>query len=32
LTSAVLLAMFAFVWKAPVRRQRNLLLDEPVEK
>jgi membrane protease YdiL (CAAX protease family) len=32
LTSAVLLALFAFVWKAPVRRQRNLLLDEPVEK
>jgi membrane protease YdiL (CAAX protease family) len=31
LTSVVLFALFLFVWKAPVRRQRNLLLDEPVE-
>jgi len=32
LTSAVLLVLFAFIWKAPIRPQRNLLLDEPVEK
>ncbi len=32
LCSAVLAALFAFVWKAPIRPQRNLLLDEPVEK
>jgi uncharacterized protein len=32
LCSAVLVALFAFVWKAPIRPQRNLLLDEPVEK
>jgi len=32
LTSAVLLVLFAFIWKAPIRPQRNVLLDEPVEK
>lgn len=32
LTSAVLFALLAFVWKAPIRPQANLLLDEPVEK
>lgn len=32
LTSAVLLVLFAFIWKAPIRPQPNLLLDEPVEK
>lgn len=32
LCSVVLVALFAFVWKAPIRPQRNLLLDEPVEK
>jgi len=32
LCSGVLVALFAFVWKAPIRPQRNLLLDEPVEK
>jgi len=31
LTSAVLFALFVFLWKAPVRRQRNALLDQPVE-
>jgi len=31
LTSAVLFALFAFLWKAPIRRQRNALLDPPVE-
>lgn len=32
LCSAVLLVLFVFLWKAPIRPQRNLLLDEPVEK
>ena len=32
LCSVVLVALFAFVGKAPIRPQRNLLLDEPVEK
>lgn len=32
LCSGVLVALFLFVWKAPIRPQRNLLLDEPVEK
>lgn len=32
LCSGVLVALFAFVWKAPIRPQRNVLLDEPVEK
>jgi membrane protease YdiL (CAAX protease family) len=32
LTSGVLLALFVFLWKAPIRPQPNLLLDEPVEK
>jgi hypothetical protein len=32
LTSVVLLLLWAFLWKAPVRPQPNLLLDEPVEK
>ena len=32
LCSGVLVGLFAFVWKAPIRPQRNLLLDEPVEK
>jgi len=32
LTSAVLLVLFVFIWKAPIRPQRNVLLDEPVEK
>ncbi len=32
LCSGVLVALLAFVWKAPIRPQRNLLLDEPVEK
>ncbi len=32
LTSVVLLLLWAFLWKAPVRPQANLLLDEPVEK
>jgi membrane protease YdiL (CAAX protease family) len=32
LCSAVLVVLFAFLWKAPIRPQRNLLLDEPVEK
>ncbi|HLN03419.1 MAG TPA: type II CAAX endopeptidase family protein [Bryobacteraceae bacterium] len=32
LCSGVLVALFAFIWKAPIRPQRNLLLDEPVEK
>ena len=32
LTSVVLLLLFAFLWKTPVRPQPNLLLDEPVEK
>ena len=32
LTSVVLLLLFLFLWKAPVRPQPNLLLDEPVEK
>jgi len=32
LTSVVLLLLWAFLWKAPVRMQPNLLLDEPVEK
>jgi membrane protease YdiL (CAAX protease family) len=31
LTSAVLFALAVFVWKAPVHRQPNRLLDEPVE-
>ena len=31
LTSAVLFALFVFLWKAPVRQQRNALLDQPVE-
>jgi membrane protease YdiL (CAAX protease family) len=28
-TSIVLFALFIFLWKAPIRPQRNLLLDEP---
>jgi membrane protease YdiL (CAAX protease family) len=32
LTSGVLLLLFLFLWKAPIRPQPNLLLDEPVEK
>jgi membrane protease YdiL (CAAX protease family) len=32
LTSVVLLLLWVFLWKAPVRPQPNLLLDEPVEK
>jgi len=32
LCSVVLVALLIFTWKAPVRPQRNLLLDEPVEK
>jgi membrane protease YdiL (CAAX protease family) len=32
LTSVVLLALFIFIWKAPIRPQRNVLLDEPVER
>jgi membrane protease YdiL (CAAX protease family) len=32
LTSGVLLLLFVFLWKAPIRPQPNLLLDEPVEK
>jgi uncharacterized protein len=32
LCSGVLVALGAFLWKAPIRPQRNLLLDEPVEK
>lgn len=32
LTSSVLLLLFVFLWKAPIRPQPNLLLDEPVEK
>jgi len=32
LCSAVLVVLFVFLWKAPIRPQRNLLLDEPVEK
>jgi len=32
LCSGVLVALFVFVRKAPIRSQRNLLLDEPVEK
>jgi membrane protease YdiL (CAAX protease family) len=32
LTSGVLLLLVAFLWKAPIRQQANLLLDEPVEK
>lgn len=32
LCTGVLLALFAFIWRAPIRPQRNLLLDEPVEK
>jgi membrane protease YdiL (CAAX protease family) len=31
LTSGALFALFAFLWKAPIRRQPNLLLDEPAE-
>jgi len=31
-TSIVLLALFVFLWKAPIRPQPNLLLDEPVDK
>jgi membrane protease YdiL (CAAX protease family) len=30
LTSGALLVLFVFVWKAPIRSQPNLLLDEPV--
>lgn len=32
LTSGVLLLLFVFLWKAPIRPQPNLLLDEPMEK
>lgn len=32
LTSVVLFALLVLVWKAPIRPQANLLLDEPVEK
>lgn len=31
LTSAVMVALFFFIWKAPVRRQPSPLLDPPVE-
>jgi membrane protease YdiL (CAAX protease family) len=31
LTSAVLLIVFAYLWKAPIRRQSSPLLDRPVE-
>jgi CAAX protease family protein len=31
LTSGVLVALLAFLWKAPIRPQPNLLLDEPME-
>jgi hypothetical protein len=31
-TSVVLLALFVFLWKAPIRSQPNLLLDEPTDK
>lgn len=30
-TSIVLLALFLLLWKAPIRPQRNLLLDEPAD-
>jgi membrane protease YdiL (CAAX protease family) len=30
LTSAVLLLLFAYIWKAPIRRQPSALLDPPV--
>jgi hypothetical protein len=30
-TSIVLLALFLFLWKAPIRPQRNLLLDKPAD-
>jgi membrane protease YdiL (CAAX protease family) len=30
-TSVVLLALFLFLWKAPIRPQSNLLLDEPAD-
>jgi membrane protease YdiL (CAAX protease family) len=32
LTSGVLMALFAFLWKAPIRAQPNRLLDECAEK
>jgi membrane protease YdiL (CAAX protease family) len=32
LCSGILIVLFVFLWKAPIRLQRNLLLDEPVEK
>jgi membrane protease YdiL (CAAX protease family) len=31
-TSIVLLALLVFLWKAPIRSQPNLLLDEPADK
>jgi membrane protease YdiL (CAAX protease family) len=31
-TSIVLLALFVFLWKAPIRAQPNLLLDKPVDE
>ncbi len=31
-TSVVLLALFVLLWKAPIRSQPNLLLDEPTDK
>jgi len=31
-TSVVLLALFVFLWKAPIHSQPNLLLDEPTDK
>jgi membrane protease YdiL (CAAX protease family) len=31
-TSIVLLALFVFLWKAPIRSQPNLLLDEPKDQ
>jgi hypothetical protein len=31
-TSVVLLALFLFLWKAPIRSQPNLLLDKPADK
>jgi len=32
LCSAVLVLLFVFLWTVPIRPQKNLLLDEPVEK
>jgi hypothetical protein len=32
LTSAVLLLLFGYLWKAPLRRQHSALLDPPVDE